>query len=354
MNRTLFSRAATLLLLLTAVFVASCRQATEPVTETPLTLPTRGLYVLNEGLFQRNNSTLTLYSFDSARATTDFFEQTNGRRLGDTGNDLLLSGDKLYVLVNVSSKIEVLNARSGRAIATIPLFNGTVARQPRQMVLAEGKLFISCFDGTVAVIDTASLQVVSTIGVGRNPEGIAVQNGKVYVANSGGLDFPNYDSTVSVIDPIALRELKKIPLRINPTSIVADRYGDVYVVSRGNYQDIPARLMLIDSRNDIVKSVLPFEVEQLTISGDTLYFSRRNMISVLNAQTETMLNENFIDASNFRLLYEIAVDKTNGDIYCTDAINYVTRGDVICFERNGRRKFSFQAGLNPSAIAFLK
>lgn len=346
------SRAALVLILL-LLALATCRPLpTEPMASLPAT--TRGIYVLNEGLFQRNNSTLTFYSLDSNKAITDFFELVNRRTLGDTGNELLMLGDKLYVLVNVSSKIEVLDARSGRALGTIPLFNGTVARQPRQMLLVRGRLFVTCFDGTVCVIDTARLAVTDVIRVGRNPEGIAFQNGKIYVANSGGLDFPNYDSTVSVIDPVSLRELKRIALRINPTTVAADKEGDVYVISRGNYQDVPPRLMIIDSRTDQVKTTLPFDIDHLCLKGDTAYISRRNSISLFDTRSERFIKENFIEASHFRLLYAIEVDESTGDIYCCDAINYVVRGDVMCFDRNGQRKFSFQAGLNPSSVAFLR
>ncbi|MCS7013211.1 MAG: YncE family protein [Chloroherpetonaceae bacterium] len=338
---------------LLSLVLATCRpMPTEPAPSAPAI--TRGIYVLNEGLFQRNNSTLTFYSLDSNKATTDFFELINRRTLGDTGNDLLMLRDKLYVLVNVSSKIEVLDARSGRALATIPLFNSNVARQPREMLLVGGRLFVTCFDGTVCVIDTARLVVTSVIRVGRHPEGLAFQNGKIYVANSGGLDFPNYDSTVSVIDPISLREIKRIPLRINPGAVVADKEGDVYVISRGNYQDVPSRLMIIDSRTDQVKATLPFEIDRICLKGDTAYIARRNTISLFDTRLERIVRENFIDASNFRLLYAIEVDESTGDLYGCDAINYVVRGEVICFDREGRRKFSFQAGINPSSIAFLR
>ena len=41
------------------------------------------LYVLSEGLFNMNNSTLTLLDFDAHRLNTDFFQTTNERKLGD-------------------------------------------------------------------------------------------------------------------------------------------------------------------------------------------------------------------------------------------------------------------------------
>ena len=59
-----------------------------------------GIFVLSEGLFNQNNSTLSWIDFstglpDSWNASTgisfDTFEKVNGRRLGDTANDMTTS-----------------------------------------------------------------------------------------------------------------------------------------------------------------------------------------------------------------------------------------------------------------------
>ncbi|KER08998.1 MAG: hypothetical protein HY22_14470 [[Candidatus Thermochlorobacteriaceae] bacterium GBChlB] len=363
MNYSLISRAV-LALCAASLFVASCRQPTEPVNESPATPPARGLYVLNEGLFQRNNSTLTLYSFDSARATTDFFERVNGRRLGDTGNDLLIAGDKLFIVVNVSSQIEVVNVRTGRSLRTIPLFNGTVARQPRRMTLAGGRMFVSCFDGTVAVIDTASLQVVSTIAVGANPDGITVQNGKVYVANSGGLNRVP-DSTVSILNPTTLAQTARIVVRQNPTGMAADAFGDVYVSTSSVFNAdftqvlVPSRLLVVDANRDVVKQTYNFGSSGVVISGDVGYVRSGGGIITINVRADTVLNSSFLtraalQSAGVQTLYGLAIDEQNGDIYVTDAKNFTTTGEVFCFSRDGQRKFSFVAGLNPSSMAFLR
>ena len=68
------------------------------VTETG----TAGIYVLSEGLFNLNNSTLAYHSFKSGKTNIDYFRSLNRRGLGDTANDMAIYGNKLYIVVNVS------------------------------------------------------------------------------------------------------------------------------------------------------------------------------------------------------------------------------------------------------------
>ena len=64
-----------------------------------------GIYVLSEGLFNQNNSTLTWIDFTTGQpdswvsatgSSYDAFEKVNGRRLGDTANDMILYGGRIY------------------------------------------------------------------------------------------------------------------------------------------------------------------------------------------------------------------------------------------------------------------
>ena len=70
---------------------------------------TAEMYVLCEGLFNLNNSTLARYSFETDACMPDYFRTMNRRGLGDTANDMDIYGGKLYVVVNVSSTVEVID-----------------------------------------------------------------------------------------------------------------------------------------------------------------------------------------------------------------------------------------------------
>lgn len=334
----------------------------DTISTVDTTYTTKGIYVLNEGLFNMNNSTLTYYNFSDSAAQTDYFNLQNGRKLGDTGNDIKIYGNKMYIIVNVSSQLEVVNPLTGKSIKQIPFFNGDKPRQPRYIAFNGAKAFVCSFDGTVAVIDTATLEVEKFITVGRNPDGIAVANNKVYVSNSGGLDYPNYDSTVSVIDIATHAEIKKIGVRINPYIIVPDKYGDLYVISRGNYGSVKMCLQVIDSKTDKIKYTFPgFEALNLAVNGDTAYVyyydfmtGSGSKIMLIDVKNETIIRDNFItDGTKIETVYGIEVNKQSGDVFITDAHGFTNTGELLCFSSEGKKKYSFKAGLNPSHIAFL-
>ena len=67
------------------------------------------MYILSEGLFNQNNSSLARYSFNRQRCTNNYFSANNQRGLGDTANDIAIYGNKIYVVVNVSSTVEVID-----------------------------------------------------------------------------------------------------------------------------------------------------------------------------------------------------------------------------------------------------
>ncbi len=315
----------------------------------------RIVYILNEGLFNANNTTLTQYNITQSTVTNNYFELKNNRKLGDTGNDIQEYGSKIYIVVNVSSQIEVTDLK-GNSIAQIPLFDNGVARQPRNITFYHDKAFISCFDGTVAVIDTTDFNIQAFIQVGRNPEGIAVQHDKVYVANSGGLDFPNYDTTVSVIDPNLLVEIKKISVGINSGTVVG--YNDkIYVISRGNHNTIDPKLVIIDTESDSVIQTINYPLTAFVPNKlkDIAYVVDKNNSNVMtfDMEADTIINYNFINGSQFETLFGMSVDPFTNQLYCTDAHGYVVTGEVKVYNDSGVLQKSFQAALNPGHFVFV-
>ena len=314
------------------------------------------MYVLNEGLFQLNNSTLLYYDFTTGTLTENIFLDVNHRGLGDVGNDLQHYGSKLYCVVNNSNTVEVMDFSTAKSLKTINMSG----KQPRHLAFLDGKAYISCIDGNVVRVDTASLEIEASVQTGgQNPDGICVCNGKLYVCNSGGLNYPNYDNRVSVIDPVSFTVTKTITVVLNPTRVKAynDRY--VYVVSNGNYGDIPYNFQKIDAQTDEVVKNYNLEVYNFDICQNFAYVysynfsSMTSWIKVLNLETDEVENESFIsDGTQLQTPYNITVNPLNGDVYITDAGAYTANGDVYCFSKNGKKKFSFEAGLCPASMVF--
>jgi len=320
-----------------------------------------GLYILCDGNYSLNNSTLALYDFKKNSLNTDFFQSKSGRKLGDTGNDMQRYGSKLYVVVNVSSQLEVLDARTGKVLRQIPFMDGTKARQPRTVTFWEDKAYVCSFDGTVAKIDTTTLDVEAYVKVGRNPDGITASNGKLYVSNSGGLDYANpegYENTVSVIDAATFTVTKNVTVGTNPGKIKADIYGYVYVATRGDYKSEQGVWQCIDTNTDEVVKTIHLTVTNFDFYGNLAYIysydntSKESWIKVFDLEIGRIVKESFIqDGTSIATPYGINVNPNNGDVYITDAGNYVSLGDVCCFGPNGVLKYQIaNVGVSPNTV----
>ncbi len=345
-------------ILIISIFLISCKKEKD-VPNPPGTTQSalkNGLLVLNEGLFQQNNSSLSWVDMSTGSVENQFFESKAGRLLGDTGNDMKRYGGKIYIVVNVSSTVEVMDANTGAAIKQISMMSNGVAKQPRNIVFKGSKAYVSCFDGYVDVLDTSSLSIEKRIKVGLNPEGLEISNNKLYVANSGGLNGPKMDSTVSVVDIASLQEIKKIVVGQNPGGVVRDEQGDIYVIARGNYGSIPSRMVRINTTNDVVENTFSFDASGFSIMGSNILISyidkntSKKKVALFDPISESISNSNFMDLSQVTTLYNIIYSPSLKKIYCLDAMNYTNTGYVRVYSSSGSYENSYHVGLNPNSI----
>ncbi len=317
-------------------------------------------YVLSEGGFGANNSYLARRVDSSGVISTDYFLEKNPTitgGLGDLANDLIVYGNKIYILVNGSGKIAVLDLSTGVLIDTI-----NVPAGPRFAVGYNGKVYATAYDGTVKVIDTTTLTITKSIVVGPNPEGLVAVGNYLYVANSGGFN-PVPDSTISVVDLSTELEIQKITACVNPQRIEANSLGDIYVSSYGNFTSIPATIAVVSSATKTLKTVLSttdYSYDHLRIHNDTAYFYNNyggiGTAKMYNTLTNTTIRNEFItDGTVITTPYGINIDD-KGDVYIADAGDFsTTPGIITCFNKNGVKKFSFSVApaINPNKIVFV-
>jgi YVTN family beta-propeller protein len=183
-----------------------------------------------------------------------------------------------------------------------------------------------------------------------------VANNKIYVANSGGLDFPNYDKTVSVINPETNTVIKTITVVVNPNNVTTDGKGNVYVLSIGDYNTIGSNLAVIDDNTDVIKTQTDFDASAFTIVGGVGYFlSNEGKVGTYDISTQKVSNADFIsDGTAITNPYSINADASTGEVFVTDAKDFKSSGSVYAFDKNGKKGYSFTAGINPGKVALLK
>lgn len=338
-----------------------------------------GMYLLNEGNMGSNKCTLDYFDFATSVYARNFYAEKNPnviKELGDVGNDIQIYGNKLYIVINCSHKVEVLNAYTGIRIGQIDIPNCRYIR------FYKGYAYVSSYVGPVLIdpasppgavykIDTTSLNIVDKVSVGYQPEEMEIIDDYMYVANSGGYRAAvGYDNTVSVIEMEDFKQTEKIQVAINLHRIRQDSRKQLWVSSRGDYKTIPSNLFVLSkkkgyNRMEVIKS-MNIPCSNMAVSGDSIYiystewndFTGKNTVSyaIVNTETLEIVSRNFItDGSEKDIIipYGIAVHPETGDIYITDAKNYVSSGTLYCYTKSGKKRWSVRTGDIPAHIVFL-
>ncbi|MBD3636066.1 MAG: hypothetical protein HUJ25_01895 [Crocinitomicaceae bacterium] len=343
-----------LTLIVTVIALVSCKKD-PPVEPTPGKYEA-GIIILNEGLFQQNNSSMTFYSFNEHQEYQQVFYKENNRGLGDTANDMVLydSGDSTYlvVAVDVSSQIEIIDAASLKSVKQIPVFNGSIAREPRRLQIAGSNIYSCNYDGSVSVISMTTKSIINTITVGANPDGMALVGTNLYVTNSGGLNSPVYDTTISVIDLTTATVTTQIGTRINCAATLADNEGDLYVISNGNYTSVSPALLRIDTQTNLVVDSVAISIGSWAFYDDWIYYYDSDLQGVYryHTLTETFENDKIIDCNGYQTMYKLFVN--NSGIYTADANGYVNSSTIRCYNLAGGYQYEFTAGLNATKFIF--
>ena len=229
------------------------------------------LLVFNGGsMYSSIDGSLSAIKFErSQTVSNNVFSTANGRSLGATVQDGVVYGDNLYIAVDGSNTIEVVNKYSFKSVTTI--LPDQTAYEPRDIVADDNYIYVSMYTGYVARIDPKTNKIDKTVQVGPNPEEMVVENGFLYVVNSDGLNYGNnYENgkTVSKIDLKSFTEVKKINVGLNPTAI-QESADKIFVLCMGNYGDVPASLYVIDENDNVTNTGIPASF--FTEEDDVLY-----------------------------------------------------------------------------------
>ena len=335
------------------------------------------LFVLNEGGMGSNNSTLDFLRFKDGKYITSAFKKMNpdvGAGLGDVGNDIAIHGKEAWIVVNNSGIVEVISAEDETEIATVTI------PTPRNIAFDDNYAYVTSWAGAyitygadysitdsknpkgqVYRINLKTKKAEGSVEVGYQPEGIAYYNGKLYVANSGGISSQlpptyAYDNTVSIIDAASFKVEKTVEVQVNLKNVYSDGKGNIYVTTLGNYFDVHSGLyMLTASAPASVKHIDDY-VSISALSGDTVYcvgtdsefdWSATHVYSAwsVTGGSKKALSLNLSDATPYGL---VVLDADT--FFVGDAGDYFNPGSVSCYYK-GSKKWSVTAGVCPGHFA---
>ncbi len=351
---------------LLCAFFVGCSEDEPIAPPTPRESCISDYYLLNEGGWKQNNSTLDFYSQEDKSYTTNIFSIFNPDvvlGLGDTGNDLQTYGEKLYAVMNVSGLVEIMDKQSAKHLKAIDIAG------VRNIAFHKGYAYVSAYSspsssegvGFVAKIDTASLEIVATCEVGRQPEALTTFDGKLYVCNSGGYTAPAYERHITVSDLTTFTEVEKIDIADNINNIICDAKGKLYIGSAGDYPSVSSSFYIYDIRQGTTTDTLPLAANRLWLDGDKLYIlgsdyvTGTQTLAVYDTASGTLNESPFPQSvtSKFAAPYDIAVDPVSKEILVCDAKDFVSLGKIYCLSPDGTNiLWERTTGISPGHIVF--
>ena len=334
------------------------------------------LFVLNEGNFQKNNSTLDFFRFSDGNYVSDAFGSMNPavvQGIGDTGNDLALNEGKLWLVMNGSGYVHVLDAFDETLIASIAV------PDPRYIAFDKSYAYVTSYAGAiyggdevkgkVYRISLSTYKVDGEVEVGCQPEGVAVSGNKLYVANSGGYNYI-HENTVSVIDLSSFKVSSSVTTASNLHYMASDGQGAVYVSSYGEstwsqdadgnwIQSMSEPMGLYKISGASSSQVKDVHVSCMTMCSDGYIYAignaeeltggYSNMLYKVSVKDGSVTSKAIsgTDAAKVGNPYGICVAPGTGDIYIADA-DYTGPGKVWCFTKDLKEKWSAVAGMLPA------
>lgn len=325
-----------------------------------------GVYVVCSGNMASGiDGALTYYDYANNQTFVDAFKSANGKSLGMTVNDALRYGNKLYIVVDGEHTVFVTDAKSLRLLATIDMTAPTMLGEeggvsPRRITADGGNIYVSTFGGYVAAIDTVNYALTKKYKAGSYPEGVAVANGILYVANS---DYGNGNASISRINLQTGEDTPLVNENVRNPQTIAIAGLDIYFLDYGQYGPAPTYAQehagVYCATGNIVRQLVP-NATAMGTAGYAIYTINAPYggpaptYSIYNIQSGTLSS---FDPVDIEYPAAIEVDPVQGNVIIA---SYQKSGEWADYAANGyvniydatvtSKKASFECGVGPQRI----
>jgi hypothetical protein len=320
---------------------------------------TVGLYALSEGTMGQGNGQLVYFDY---MAATDKFVRNNDKRFqnyGDTPNDLMIYGSKMYCAITGSSTtgglVRVIDTATGETIRDIAIDRESARQQPRRLTATGGNVYVTLYSGAVARIDTVSY-ATRVIGLGGTfSDGICILEKSLYICNSG----QGSGNTLSVVDIPSFTETETITVPYNPVNIISTGNGELYfntlAVYSGPATGAPANVHVLNPVTKQVTRTLDVAVESIVAGKNYVYGSATDWDSYGTILKKIALSDKSVsdftaDASSYMLGYKLSLNPITGELFLTQQMGQ----DIFRFREDGTYVETLKTGQqNGASVAFV-
>lgn len=325
-------------------------------TEEKATVYQKGVLILNEGNYNDFNASVSWFSPDSNEFENDVFYNVNGRPLGNVGQNIATHNNLGFIVVNASSKLEIVDLENFQSTGTVEIF------QPRSFLPlnnSEGLLTYRSYPGKVALVNTQAAMVTDSITVGNYPGKMLRHNDNVLVMNG---EF-GLDNSITVINAETLDSVTTVVVSDGTVEAVTDKNNNVWVLCSGkSIYDIvgetDAKLVQLDAIDYSVKKEFVLGIQGdyfnptkmiIDKAGENIWYIENNGI-YRHMVSAGELDEEPVIAGSFSA---IALT-SEGKLYATVNNGYTSTGEFQVYTSEGNMEKSYETGVAPNHIAIIE
>ncbi|MFN4084100.1 MAG: YncE family protein [Bacteroidia bacterium] len=327
---------------------STCDKGPKKIEYAPVgSITENSILVCNEGNFNWSNASLSLVNTENNTVNFDVFFSQNNRKIGDVLQSATIINNKLYLVVNNSEKIEVVNPETFKHIATI-----SGLKSPRYMVkVNNATAYVSdLYANAITIVDLNNHAVKGSIPIAGWTEEMLVQNNMAYITNlrKDFLLCVN-TNTNTVFDTVFCG--------YGSNSLVQDKRNNIWILASGNETlQKTATLSCYNPQQKIITKQFIFNTgspRKLIIDGkgETLFWLNRGNVFKMFIDDETLPANALINGAG-KTFYGLDFYKNKNAIVVTDAKDYVQQGDVLIYDVFGKLLKQYKAGIIPSEICF--
>lgn len=332
------------LLLLALVAFSACKK--EIVDQT---VPQTGVYVVNEGNFNFGNGDVSVYNPATRSITNGLFKLANGYAPGDVLQSMSIQDSLVYLVVNNAQKIVVAEFPSFRFIHAIAM----PGAYPRYFLKVNDSIaYVSdLYAKKIWLLNYLTRTVVGHIPVNGWTERMMMVENTILVQQRINSLLPGSVGAILKINPATHSIAQQITFGSqNVNDMVADKQNRIWLAldeDTANSQPASIRCMAPDFTT----------LKQWTFTGSnnhpsslaanadssSVYFYNRHLY-YLRFNDITIPTHPFIDCTG-RNIYATAVNPANGEIYLSDALDYLQRSSIERYSATGVSLHTFNAGI---------
>lgn len=315
-----------------------------------------------EGSLGNGNAALTLYKPQDKLLVEDVYKaNNNGQQLGDVLESITELNGQLYLCINNSDKVVVLDENRFTQTGLINV------DKPRQLLkISNTKAYVSSlFNNKLYSFNPSTNTLTDTITLPyKNLEGMLQTTTSTYVAMWDTANSQLYRINVLTDELSVFANLNTSA----PQVVKEDRDGNIWVLSGNVYKQKNAALTKLNPVSGQILEQFPFatgvDVVRLEMNEnrDTLYFievdynggTNNNGVFRMSIRSSSLPTIAFVAGRPLQYYWGVGIQPGTGNVFVANPKGFTQRGEVSVYNPSGDSLYSFSTGVGPGHFYFKK